>query len=136
VGGSGLWNRQFDREQTAYGPFGYFHFKALTWIWEADFSKSKDLATLADSTSFFTSHEVTGKLRQGFDLKGTIDVYDPNTDLSSGKRIRYGFGAESMLYPFVRLEAMAYLYRNLDESGISYPESEYSEFVAQLHFFY
>jgi hypothetical protein len=136
IGGSGLWNRQFDREQTAGGPFGYIQFKPLTWIWEADVSKSKDLASLTDSTSFFTSHELTAQLRRGLDLKGTIDIYDPNTDGNTGKRIRYGFGAESMLYPFVRLEAMAYLYRNLDESGISYPESEYSQFVGQLHFFY
>jgi hypothetical protein len=136
VGGSGLWNRQFDREQTAGGPFGYFNFKPFTWTWEADFSKFKDLAQVTDSTSFFTSHELAVQLRQGFDLKGTIDIYDPDTDGSTGKRVRYGFGAESMLYPFVRLEAMAYLYRNLDESGISYPESEYSQFIGQVHFFY
>ena len=136
VGGSGLWNRQFDREQTAGGPFGYFNFKPFTWTWEADFSQFKDLAQATDSTSFFTSHELAVQFRQGFDLKGTIDVYDPDTDGNTGKRVRYGFGAESMLYPFVRLEAMAYLYRNLDESGISYPESEYSQFVGQVHFFY
>jgi len=136
LGGSVLWNRQFDREQTAGGPIGYFQFKPFTWTWEADVSQFKDLGAVRDSTSFFTSHELAVQLRQGFDLKGTLDIYDPDIDADGGKRIRYGFGAESMVYPFVRLEAMAYLYRNLDEAGISYPESEYSQFIGQVHFFY
>ena len=136
LGGSVLWNRQFDREQTAGGPIGYLQFKPFTWTWEADVSQFKDLGAVRDSTSFFTSHELAVQLRQGFDLKGTLDIYDADIDADGGKRIRYGFGAESMVYPFVRLEAMAYLYRNLDEAGISYPESEYSQFIGQVHFFY
>jgi hypothetical protein len=137
LGGSVLWNRQFDQEQTAGGPFGYFQLKPFTWTWEADVSNHQVIPdTLEAVKSFFTSHELAVQLRQGLDLKGTLDIYDPNVDTDTGKRVRYGFGAESMLYPFVRLEAMAYLYRNLDESGVTYPETEYSQFVGQVHFFY
>ena len=138
LGGSILWNRQFDQEQTAYGPFGYFQLKPVSWTWEADLSERKDISgtTGTSITAFLTSHELAIQLRQGLDLKGTLDIYDPDVDEDTGKRLRYGFGAESILYPFVRLDAMAYLYRNLEEGGIDYPETEYFQFAGQIHFFY
>jgi hypothetical protein len=137
LGGSVLWNRQADQEQTAWGGFGYVQLKPVTWTWEADFSKYQDLTTpTPEVTSFMTSHELAVQVRQGLDLKGTLDLYNPDVNENTGEWVRYGFGAESMVYPFVQLDAMVYLYRSIAEAGIDYTGSEYTQLVAQVHFFY
>lgn len=122
-------------KRVAGGPFGYIRWKPLTWIWEADVSTLDTLQTDSPQ-ALFTSHELSVQLRQGLDLKGTFDLYDEDRDRDTGKRIRYGFGAESMLYPFVRLEAVMYIHQNVTENGTPFPEPEYNQFVGQVHFCY
>jgi hypothetical protein len=128
-----LRNEGLDGVRRAGGPLGYVHWKPLTWLWEADWSEL-DNDTGDPPMTFFTSHELSVVLRQGLELKGTFDLYDPEMDDDSGRQIRYGIGAESMVYPFVRLEAMMYLYK--PEAGSGFNEPEYSQFAAQVHFCY
>ena len=141
LGGSVWSNDGFDAaagisgKRLVGGPLGYVHWRPVTWIWEADVSEF-DAGQVDPPQAFFTSQELTVQLRQGLDLKGTFDLYDENRDQDTGKQVRYGFGAESMLYPFVRLEAMMWVYKSLDENGVPFPEPEYNQFVAQVHFCY
>jgi hypothetical protein len=133
IGGSVYRNEDPTGTRLAGGPLAYLSWKRVTWIGEADASEL-DTGQGDPPTSLFTSHELTLQLQQGLDLRGTVDYVDPDLD-GNGSQLRYGFGGESMVYPFVRLEAMMYLYRNLGGEG-AYPEPEFNQFAAQVHFCY
>lgn len=122
--------------RTVAGPLGYLHWKRLTWVGEADFDSRED-ASGNTVDGMFTSNQLTFEARKGVHVKGVLDFWDPNSDLDSGTRTRYGGGVEVMPYPFVRLEAMIHIYRNGEgDEGMDISGSEYEQLIAQVHLLY
>ena len=115
------------------GVRGYLNWQALTWMGEADRvrrerSGSPVLLGLA------TSHELSWTLHQGLELEFTYDFFDPDVDLTSGARARYGAGVFLMPRSFVALEA---LYRDTRAAeGPALPAGDFAEAVVQLHVLY
>ena len=139
AGASVLRNVDGVGERIAWGPLAYLYLDPVTWIGEFDVSRTDSTAG-ETGKSWFTSHELTVQLRQGLDLKGTFDLWDPDSKVDAGRRVRYGVGVEVMPYPFIRIEALMNFYRNRDGSqgmvfdDLGYPE--YNQIVGQVHFFY
>lgn len=136
LGGS-VWRNETDTEtRTVAGPLAYLHWKRLTWVGEADFDRHEP-TTGETVNGMFTSNELSFEARQGVVLKGTLDFWDPDSDLDSGTRTRYGGGVEVMPYPFVKLEALFHVYRTGEGSeGMSLTRLEYQQLIAQVHLLY
>ena len=120
-------------QRTAGGPLGYVDFGALTWLWEVDASRLVRPDVIA-KTKFLTSHEVSLRLLQGFDIVATYNFVDPDLDLQSGSRARYGIGVDAIPTPFVQVQAFASVYRT--EAGADAPEADFVRTELQLHLFY
>ena len=143
AGASVLRNVDLAGERVAWGPLAYLHLDPVTWIGEFDVSRTDSTAG-ETGKSWFTSHELTVRLRQGLDLKGTFDFWDPERKVDSGQRMRYGVGVDVMPYPFVRIDVRMNFYRNqAGAEGMAFDDprylrhrDDYNQIVGQVHFFY
>jgi hypothetical protein len=115
------------------GLFGYLGGWNVTWVGEADLTRRQPAGGPAVS-GLVTSHELSVLLRRGVELKGTYDFLDPDRDLRTGSRSRWGAGVAVMPRPFVAAEA---LFRSTHvASGPAVPGSDFREGVFQLHLLY
>jgi hypothetical protein len=115
------------------GAFGALMFGPVTWLGQGDFTR-RDPADGPAVSGLVTSHELTVQLRQGVEAIGTYDFMDPDRDLATGARSRFGIGAKAMPRTFMAVQA---LYRHTDvQSGRDVPGLDYDEAVFQLHLLY
>jgi hypothetical protein len=138
VGGS-VWHNQKEPaggrtgERNAGGPFGYFNWGRASWLWEVDESRLT-IPAVSSKTAFLTSHEVSYQVRPGFDVVGTYNYVDPDLDVQSGVRERYGLGVEVVPVPFVQLQGNVNMY--LTDIGVDVTEDDFIRTEVQLHLFY
>lgn len=133
IGGSGLHNPGADGDDDTAGIFGYLTWRRITWVGAVDWNRFQPTGG-GHKTKFITSHELSIQVRRGLEVKGTYDFYDPDWNLATGARNRYGGGAVVMANPFVRLEALVRAYET--DSGRDLEEEDFVESVLQLHLFY
>ena len=115
------------------GVHGYLMGWNVTWLGQADLVQ-RDTLNGPVVTGFVTSHELSFLVRQGLELKGTYDFFDPGRDLKSGARTRWGGGLAAMPRSFLALEA---LYRRTNvEAGPAVSGKNFDEGVFQIHFIY
>jgi hypothetical protein len=130
----------------AYGPFGYLQLGRVTWLGEADFAERKFDSSPPPGTGetkrrvdeLYVSNELTFRVVQGLDVRGTYDFFDQDLDFESGTRARYGLGFEFMPTPFTKVLAMANLWK-VDPLP-AFPQyletGDFFQTVFQVHFFY
>jgi len=115
------------------GVFGYLSGWNVTWVAQGDLVR-RDPVDAAATTSVVTSQELSVLLRRGVELKSTYDFYDPDRDLRSGSKDRWGVGFDVMPRSFLVLEA---LYRHTRvQSGPALSGGDYDEGSFQLHLLY
>lgn len=78
------------------GPFAGLSWGRFSWLGEVDWSIA-DRDTPTETTSLRHSHELAARLTRGVELIGFVDVADPDVDLASGRRLRYGGGVEALV---------------------------------------
>ncbi|MCA9727464.1 MAG: hypothetical protein KC729_07260 [Candidatus Eisenbacteria bacterium] len=132
VGGSFGYSEPFSGVRRQMGPFASVGIGPFTWVGEADILRRPNLN---GADALVTSHEVTAELRRGIWARLTYDFYDPDIDLESGALSRYGVGLDSLIYPFLGVQAMAIWYR-LDEGPGVVGEAEYFQPRIMVHFLY
>jgi len=121
--------RDLDRR----GLYGYLTWNRFTWVGETDWVRRKEAGFDAVG-SIASSHELTYLVRQGLELKATYDFYDPDRDLETGAKSRWGGGVFAMPYAYVALEALV---RRLDyDDGLAYGGQDFVETLLQLHLLY
>ena len=115
------------------GLFGYLSGTKLTWVGEADLMRRQPYLHSAVS-GLVTSHELSVLLRQGVELKGTYDFFDPDRHLKTGSRSRVGAGVMVMPRPFLVTE---FMFRKTHvTSGRVLTGADFYEAVFQLHLLY
>ena len=115
------------------GARGSLVLHPLTWIGEVDRVRLERPSSPVE-VGLSTSHEVSWVVRQGLEVLATYDFFDPDTDLQSGARSRYGAGVFMMPRSFFSIEA---LYRTTQaDPGPAMTTEDFDEAVAQLHVFF
>jgi len=124
---------QHTAAQYSGGVHGYLGGWNVTWLGQADLVQNQPPGG-PTITGLVTSHELTWLARQGLEVMGTYDFFDPDRDLKSGARSRWGGGVTVMPRSFLVLQA---LYRSTNvESGPAITGSDFNEGVFQIHFIY
>ncbi|MEZ4651818.1 MAG: hypothetical protein R3E97_24080 [Candidatus Eisenbacteria bacterium] len=134
VGGSYHYNKGNARLDRMAGPFGYLQLGPLTWVAEADWRRL-DLAGVSGTDQLVVSQELTYALHRGVDLRATLDFYDPDMDEKTGSRGRYGFGVDTLVYPFLGIQAMVHV-DSFDGGSAVSEEDERTRGSVLFHFFY
>jgi hypothetical protein len=132
VGGSYSYSEPLGGVRRQAGPFASVHLGPFTWVGEADILQFR-LPSGPDA--LLTSHELSARLRQGLYVRATYDFHDPDIDSESGALTRYGIGLDSLLYPFLGLQAMAVWFER-DEGPMVVAEQEYFQPRIMVHFLY
>jgi hypothetical protein len=135
AGVSGFSHPGLEEDLNTAGLYGYLSAYNLTWVGEGDWTRrdAYDPGTPTLSGAVM-SHELTFLVRRGVELKATYDFFDPDRDIQSGSKSRWGAGATFMPRPFFVAEA---LYRKTDISrGPVLDGRDFDEGVFQLHFLY
>lgn len=115
------------------GAFGSLHGWGLTWVGQADRVRRHPFNGPA-TTAAVSSHELSLALARGVEMLGTFDWYDPDLDLATGSRSRWGVGFKAMPKPFMAAEL---LYRRTEhQNGLALPGTDFDEGVFQLHLLY
>ena len=123
----------FFEDWNTAGVFGYLSTANVTWVGQGDFTR-RDPPFGPAVSGAVTSHELTVLLRRGVELKATYDFFDPDRDVRSGSKSRWGAGVTVMPRPYFVAEA---LYRNTDiDRGPAFDARDFDEGVFQLHFLY
>ena len=128
VGASVLRRDRQDQHNRAAGGFWYLSAGPVTWLGEIDETNRQG------RLGSIVTQEVTVRLRQGVDLRGTYSFQDPDRDVKNGSRERWGGGAVWMPYPFFDLQAMLNRWRI--EPGELVDGSDRTEGELVIHFFY
>lgn len=115
------------------GAFGSLNLGRFTWVGEGDLIRTEPAVGTA-VTGLATSHQLDITLHQGLEVKGTFDFYDPDVDLKSGSKRRWGGGVCLMPRPYAVLEA-DYRVTSVDP-GSAIGGDGFTETIAQLHFLY
>ncbi len=121
------------RDYDTWGGYGYLTWKKLTWLGEADLFQSKPSGSGA-TVGVVSSHELTYLVRQGLEVVGTYDFFDPNRDRGAGAKSRWGGGVFVMPQSYMTLEAL--MRRTLYDNGVDYSGRDFTETVLQLHLLY
>ena len=133
LGTAGYWQ---DGPASNYGTggfYGYLGWWRLTWLGEVDWTH-EDPEGEPHTTGLVTSHELSYLWRQGLELRGTYDFFDPNFNQETGARSRWGGGVFVMPRPFLAVEA---LYRETHyQDGPLFSGDDSWESVFQLHLLY
>jgi hypothetical protein len=139
LGGSYWHNVEPAGVRQVAGPLGYLNWGRLTWVGEVDWSHLDPRAPQLARTQLLTSNEVSLQLTPGFDLLATFDYDDPNFDLQTGTRSRYGAGVDVLPTPFVSIQAVLNVFRFDTVNGGDITESNYKDYAQsqfQVHFFF
>ena len=132
IGASGVYRHAPGGKLDLMGLRGSLSLTNLTWLGEVDrMRRESPLSPVQVGLS--TSHELSWALRQGLEVLATYDFYDPETDLQSGARSRYGAGVFLMPRPYLSIEA---LYRTTRTDPGPALAGDWDEAVAQLHVFF
>jgi hypothetical protein len=134
AGASYHYNQTDSRLDRIAGPFGYVQIGRFTWMVEADWRRRDTLAG-AGADELVTSHEFTFQLHQGVDLRATYDFHDPDLDNQTGARGRYGFGFDTLLYPFLGVQAMVHV-DSVEEGAATEGQTERTRGLLQVHLLY
>ena len=121
------------RDYDSGGAYGYLTWNKITWVGEGDFFQEQPSGGPL-VRGLVTSHELTYLLRQGLELKGTYDYFDPDRDLQSGAKSRFGGGFFVMPRPYATMEAL--LRRTEYDDGPALSGVDFTETVLQLHLLY
>ena len=130
LGFSGYHHSGLQANLDTWGTYGYLVYSRLTWLGEADL-RQQEAAGGRITRALATSNELTALLHQGLDLKVTYDFFDPDRDLASGAKSRWGGGLALMPTPNVVLEAL--LRRTIFKNGFAYSGVNFYETVYQFH---
>lgn len=133
VGASGYAHPGATTDLNMAGAYGSFAWGPFTWVGEGDLVR-RDPAVGTTQRSAVTSHELGWLLRQGVEVVGTYDWYDPDRDLASGSRSRWGLGARVLPQPF--LEAQLLVRHTAVKAGRALPGPSWDEAVVQFHFMF
>lgn len=117
----------------AAGPFWYVTRGPFTWVGEADWGRRRPAGGAVEE--LYSSHEASWELRQGVFLRGTYDFYDPDLDLATGQRTRFGGGIAVMPTPFISLLGMANSWK-VDALPGFIDGYDYTQLVFQVHLLY
>jgi hypothetical protein len=128
VGASVLRRDRPDRHLRAAGGFWYVSAGPVTWLGQVD--ETKQDARLGN----LVTNELTVRLRQGFDLRGTYSFQDPDRSVRNGTRERWGGGVAWLPYPFFGLQIMVNRWQIDPGDLVDDPDRTEGELV--VHFFY
>jgi len=128
LGTSYLRREELDGRQIAYGGFGYVAVGPASWVFEVDATDNG----LRDG--LLVTQELAWLLRRGVYLRGSYSFQDPDVDLESGTRTRWGLGTDLLLTPFFGALLMASRYETEDGDLVSGPDYWQGEIV--LHVLY
>lgn len=128
VGASVLRRDGPDRPGRTVGGFWYASAGPVTWLGQVD--RTDQDGRRGD----VVSHELTVRLRQGVDLRGTYGFQDPDRDVRSGARERWAGGVAWLPYPFFGLQAMVGRWQTA--AGTLVADADRTEGTLVVHFFY
>ncbi|HEX5131178.1 MAG TPA: hypothetical protein VFX92_01695 [Candidatus Krumholzibacteria bacterium] len=132
AGLAGSWHDGDVVDTGTAGPYGYLTWRRFTWMTELDWFR--DDTGDAHTTGVVTSNELSFLAHQGFEVLATYDFYDPDWNLQTGSRSRWGGGVSTLPRPFLAVEA---LFRATSyDNGVDVTGSDYWETVLQLHLLY
>lgn len=106
----------------------------ISWVWEVDDTRLEGPGAPGGVHGLLISQELAWRLRRGLDLRATYSFQDPDRDLETGTRARYGFGVDSLPYPFLGLQVMGNYYDH--EAGQAAEAADYLQAEIVLHFLY
>jgi len=133
AGLSGYTQPGLETDLNMAGAFGALILGPVTWLGQADLTRRDPSVGIAVS-GLVTSHELSVLIRQGVEALGTYDFLDPDRDLESGARSRFGLGAKVMPRAFMAVEV---LYRHTNvQPGRDLAGQDSDEGVFQLHLLY
>jgi hypothetical protein len=133
VGASGYAHPGATSDLDMAGAYGSLAWGPFTWVGEGDFVR-RDPATGPAQRSAVASHELGWLVKQGVEIVGTYDWYDPDRDLASGSRSRWGLGARVLPQPFLETQLLV---RHTDvKAGRAIAGSSWDEAVVQFHFMF
>lgn len=133
LGASGYAHPGLTTDLNMAGAYGSLSWGAFTWVGEAD-AVRRDPAVGPAKRSAVASHELSWLVQQGVELVGTYDWADPDRDLASGSRSRWGLGARVLPQPFLETQLM---YRHTEvASGPAVTGPSWDEAVVQFHFMF
>jgi hypothetical protein len=133
AGVEGYWQPGVTEDLTTGGVHGYLMGWNVTWVAEADLIHH-DPQNGPTVTGLVASNELTWLVRQGLELKGTYDFFDPDRDHRTGAQSRWGGGVAVMPRSFLALEGL-YRYTHV-ETGTAITGKSFNEGVLQIHFLY
>ncbi len=102
LGASALRRQRGDADRTAYGGFGAANLGPVTWLGQFDVVRAVD-----DRDEWILSQQIAWTVHRGWTLLFQHDVHDPDRDLAPGSRQRWGVGVDTLLTPFVGIQALA-----------------------------
>lgn len=115
------------------GMYGYLTWRGLTWAGEVDLLRRQN-AGAPTIESVLSSNEFSYLVHRGLEIKATYDFYDPDWDVGSGAKARWGGGVSAMPYAYLALEGL--LRRIEYQDGLNYRGRDYYETLLQLHVLY
>jgi hypothetical protein len=133
AGAAGYWE---NREGISYGTggtFGYATWRRLTWTGQVDFTRVH-VSGEPHVTGFVTSNELSVVLHQGLELLATYDFLDPDYNLKTGSKTRWGGGVYVMPRPFLTVEGLVRSTRY--ERGVDVAGPDFWEGVLLFHLLY
>ncbi len=102
LGGSALRRQQRAGDRTAVGAFGAVNLGPATWLGQLDAVRAAD-----DRDEWIVSQQLAWTVHQGWTVLLQHDFHDPDRDLESGTRQRWGVGFDALFTPFVGIQALA-----------------------------
>jgi hypothetical protein len=133
LGAAGYHRPSPARDYDTAGLYGYLTFRRFTWVGEADLIRRQESGGPVVQ-GVASSHEFSYLLHRGLELKATYDFYDPDRDLASGSKSRWGGGAYFMPFAYLTFEALVRRIQYSD--GLAYAGQDYTETFLQLHALY
>jgi hypothetical protein len=133
VGAAGYWEDNEDANYGTGGTFGYLLWRELAWLYQIDWTLD-DPQGVGHTTGFVTSSEVSYLVRKGLEARATYDFFDPDFNLESGAKSRWGGGVSVMPRAFLVVEAL-YRATSFDE-GPALVGEDFWETVVQFHLLY
>lgn len=115
------------------GPFAGLSWGRFSWLGELDWSIA-DRDTPTETTSVRQSHEFAARLTRGVELIGFLDTSDPDVDLASGSRLRYGGGVEALVDRHLELRGVVVV--EDFEAGSAVPARDRAQAWLLLHLLY
>lgn len=127
--GTSILRRQLVNDHArAWGGFGYAAAGPVSWVFQVDETGNRQRQGL------LVSQELTYSLMRGIRARGTYSFHDPDHQIASGSRNRWGIGFDSLLHPFIGVQLMANYHQF--ERGELVDQSDHWQGELVLHFLY